>query len=84
MSRLAKSSAVVLIEGAVNMKRHGGPDYVVDRLAVLASIALENRTEAHRLIKSLYACLPEETDALGNCDAPGRTDRAPVTEDKDL
>lgn len=72
MTRLAKSTPVVLIEGAVNMKRHGGPDYIVDRLAVLASIAVENRSEARRLVASLYAGLSDESDAFGDNQPEGR------------
>jgi hypothetical protein len=66
MSRLAKSSHVVLREASELLASYGAPRYVTDRMAVLADIARENREEAARLIASVYNCLPEESDLLGD------------------
>jgi len=79
VSRLAKSSHVVLREGAANLRKFGGPSYASDRMDILADIARENQREAVRLMASLYRCLPEESELLGDCDAPGRANFAPVT-----
>lgn len=65
MSRLAKSSHVVLREGAANLRKFGGPSYAADRMLVLAEIAEQNRRDASRLMAAVYRCLPEEADLLG-------------------
>ncbi len=72
MSRLAKSSHVVLREGAANLRKFGGPSYASDRMDVLAEIARENQREAVRLMASLYRCLPDESAALGDGEPEGR------------
>jgi hypothetical protein len=65
MSRLAKSSHVVLREGAENLRKYGGPSYAADRLTILSEIARQNQREAVRLMAAVYNCLPEEADLLG-------------------
>ncbi len=66
MSRLAKSSHVVLREGASNLGKHGAPRYMVDRMAILAEVARDNREDASRLIQSLYRGLAAESEVLGD------------------
>jgi hypothetical protein len=66
MSRLAKSSHVVLREASGLMASYGAPRYVVDRMAILAEVARQNREDAGRLIKSVYNCVAEESALLGD------------------
>jgi len=84
VSRLAKSSHVVLREGSENLRKFGGPSYAADRMAILAEIARDNQREAKRLISSLYRCLPDEAAVLGDCDAPGQTNGDGVTDGEGL
>lgn len=71
MSQLAKSSHVVLREGAANLKAHGAPAYVVDRMAVLAEIQHDNQTEGARLVRVIYGGLAGEAEALGYGESEG-------------
>ena len=48
------------------MAKHKGPRYVVNRLAVLAEIARENKQEGDRLARVLYAGLLGEVEAFGD------------------
>ena len=73
MSRLAKSSHVVLREGSENLRRCGAPAYVVDRMAILAEVSRDNRAEGDRLVASIYNCLPDESAALGDGEPEGRS-----------
>lgn len=68
MTRLAKSTHVVLREGAANLRNHGAPVYMVDRMAILSEVAEQNRRDAQRLISAVLDGLPEEVALLGNGD----------------
>lgn len=65
MSRLAKSSHVVLREGAANLRKYGGPSYAADRMEILAEVAETNRRDAMRLLSVVYRGLAEESALLG-------------------
>lgn len=65
MTRLAKSSHVVLREASDLLRSYGAPGYVVDRMAILAQVSKENREEGDRLVASVYNCLREEVGLLG-------------------
>lgn len=66
MTRLAKSSHVVLREGAANLRKFGGPSYAADRMDILAEVAEENRRDATRLLAAVYRGLAEESALLGD------------------
>lgn len=66
MSRLAKSSHVVLREASQLLASYGAPRYVTDRMAILAEVARENQEEAGRLIKAVYNGVAEEAALLGD------------------
>ena len=67
-SRLAKSSHVVLREASDLLRTYGAPRYVVDRMAILAEVSKENRAEGARLVASVYRCVAEEAELLGDGD----------------
>lgn len=64
--RLAKSTHVVLREGAADLRAYGAPAYVVDRMAILAEVSRQNRADGDRLVRALYNGLAEESDLFGN------------------
>ena len=68
MTRLAKSSHVVLREASVLLRSYGAPAYVCDRMAILAEVSKENRAEGDRLVASVYNSMAEETALLGDGD----------------
>ena len=66
MSRLAKSSHVVLREASQLLASYGAPRYLTDRMAILAEVARENQEDAARLIKAVYNGVAEEAALLGD------------------